>query len=76
VFCQVTQQSIADIDIVVPTTKNPSHYLELVKALSDKYEVTITVHKKMVNGASVKWLSKTPQDSDVISQSLLHQDCK
>jgi hypothetical protein len=30
---QVTQQPIADIDIIVPTTKNPSHYLELVKAL-------------------------------------------
>jgi hypothetical protein len=40
--------------------------LELVKALSDKYKVTITVHKEIESGASVKWLSKTPQDSDVI----------
>jgi hypothetical protein len=37
---QVTQQPIADIVIMVPTTKNLSHYLELVKALSDKYKVT------------------------------------
>jgi hypothetical protein len=38
---QVTQQPIADIDIIVPTTKNPNHYLELVKALSNKYKVTV-----------------------------------
>jgi hypothetical protein len=38
-WVQVTQQSIADIDIIVPTTKNPSHYLELVKALSNKISI-------------------------------------
>jgi uncharacterized radical SAM superfamily protein len=45
---------------------NLGHYLELVKALSDKYKVTITVHKEIESGASVEWLSKTPQDPDVI----------
>jgi hypothetical protein len=40
---QVTQQPIADIVIMVPTTKNLSHYLELVKALSDKYKVLVVV---------------------------------
>jgi hypothetical protein len=33
IISQVTQQPIADIDIIVPTTKNPNHYLKLVKAL-------------------------------------------
>ncbi|VVH64982.1 hypothetical protein BSPLISOX_1104, partial [uncultured Gammaproteobacteria bacterium] len=69
---QVTQQSIADIDIIVFTTENPSHYLELVKALSDKYKVTITVRKEIANGALVEWLSKTPQDSDVIVRTSPH----
>jgi hypothetical protein len=31
IISQVTQQPIADIDIIVPTTKNPNHYLKLVK---------------------------------------------
>jgi hypothetical protein len=31
------------VTISVLTTKNLSHYLELVKALSDKYKVTISV---------------------------------
>jgi hypothetical protein len=69
---QVTQQSIADIDIIVSTTENLGHYLELVKALSDKYKVTITVHKEIESGASVEWLSKTPQDSDVIVRTPPH----
>jgi hypothetical protein len=38
---------VADIDIIVSTTENLGHYLELVKALSDKYKVTITVHKEI-----------------------------
>jgi hypothetical protein len=40
--------------------------LELVKALSNKYKVTVTVRKKTGNTASVEWLSKIPQDSNVI----------
>jgi predicted nucleotidyltransferase len=50
---QVTQQSIADIDIMVSTTENLGHYLELVKALSDKYKVTITVHKEIESVSAV-----------------------
>ncbi|VVH59726.1 hypothetical protein BSPCLSOX_1185, partial [uncultured Gammaproteobacteria bacterium] len=69
---QVTQQSIADIDIIVSTTENPGHYLELVKALSDKYKVTITVRKEIASGALAEWLSKTPQDSDVIVRTPPH----
>jgi hypothetical protein len=46
------------------TTENPSHYLELVKALSDKYKVTITVRKEIANGALVEWLSKTLENKD------------
>jgi hypothetical protein len=34
--------------------------------VSDKYKVTITVRKEIANGALVEWLSKTPQDSNVI----------
>jgi Mg2+ and Co2+ transporter CorA len=49
---QVTQQSIADIDIMVSTTENLGHYLELVTALSDKYKVTITVRKEIESGAN------------------------
>jgi hypothetical protein len=33
---------------------------------SNKYKVTVTVRKRMENTTSVEWLSKTPQDSDVI----------
>ncbi|VVH65482.1 hypothetical protein BSPLISOX_1238, partial [uncultured Gammaproteobacteria bacterium] len=69
---QVTQQPIADIVIMVPTTKNLSHYLELVKALSDKYKVTIAVHKEIGKNKSVEWLSKTPQDSNVIVRTSPH----
>jgi hypothetical protein len=40
---QVTQQPIEKVSIFVPTTKNPSHYQELVTALSNKYKVDIVV---------------------------------
>ncbi|VVH63126.1 hypothetical protein BSPWISOX_2656, partial [uncultured Gammaproteobacteria bacterium] len=72
IISQVTQQPIADIDIIVPTTKNPNHYLKLVKALSNKYKVTVTVRKKTGNTASVEWLSKTPLDSDVTIHAPIH----
>jgi GTPase SAR1 family protein len=44
----------------------------LVKALSDKYKVTITVHKEIGKNKSVEWLSKTPQDSNVIVRTSPH----
>jgi hypothetical protein len=37
---QVTQQPIEKMSILVPTTENPSHYQELVTALSNKYQDT------------------------------------
>jgi hypothetical protein len=40
--------------------------------VSDKYKVTITVRKEIANGALVEWLSKTPQDSDVIVRTSPH----
>jgi hypothetical protein len=58
--------------IFVPTTKNPSHYQELVTALSNKYKVDIVVWADTEEGKSVKWLSKTPQDSDVIVRTPPH----
>jgi RecA-family ATPase len=62
---QVTQQPIEKVSIFVPTTGNFSHYQKLVTALSNKYKVNIAVWTKTQEGKPVKWLSKTPQDSDV-----------
>jgi hypothetical protein len=59
------QQPIADIGIMVPTTKNLSHYLELVKALSDKYKVTIAVHKEI----GKEFLSRVANDTCASSES-------
>jgi hypothetical protein len=47
---QVTQQSIADIDIIVPTTKNPSHYLELVSKPLGKCHLFAFVRWRFVLG--------------------------
>jgi hypothetical protein len=50
---------------LVPTTENPSHYQELVTALSNKYQVSITVSVKTENNGFVEWLSKLPKDSEI-----------
>jgi hypothetical protein len=56
----------------VPTTENFSHYQELVTALSNKHKVNIVVWAQTKEGKSIKWLSKTPQDSDVIVRTPPH----
>jgi hypothetical protein len=45
---------------------------ELVTALSNKHKVNIVVWAQTKEGKSIKWLSKTPQDSDVIVHTLPH----
>jgi accessory colonization factor AcfC len=42
------------------------------KALSNKYKVNVEVRVKIAGGKSAEWLSKTPQDSDVIVRTPPH----
>jgi hypothetical protein len=51
---------------------SPLTILTPESALSDKYKVTITVRKEIASGALAEWLSKTPQDSDVIVRTPPH----